>query len=90
VRDLTAGLTVLSASLINNVTGEAGLYPVIVVDDVAYRASVAAGTHERYESKRAPFWALGAILGGMMGLMGYGLNLFIGANRERIRQVFKK
>jgi hypothetical protein len=89
VRELTGSLSVLSASVINNVTGGAGLYPVIVVDEAAYRARVAAGTHERYESKRALILVLGAILGGMMGLMGYGLNSFIGANRERIRQVFK-
>ena len=89
VRELTAGLSVLSAGLINNVMGEAGLYPVVVVDEAAFRSIVAAGIHERYESKRSLFLALGVILGGMLGLMGYGMKLFIAANQERIRSVFR-
>jgi hypothetical protein len=34
------------------------------------------------------FLALGVILGGMLGLMGFGVKLFLQENRERLRKTF--
>ena len=64
-------------------------YPVLVANEGAYRASVAIGVHERYESKRALFVVLGVLLGGLLGLMTYGLVIFMRQNSARLRQIFK-
>ena len=86
--EMTTAMATLSPGIIKRATGDIGQVPVLVVDNLAYKASVAAGTHERYESKRALFIVLGFILGGMLGLMAYGVRLFIAENRERIRKIF--
>ncbi len=88
INEMTAGMASLSAGIIKSATGDLGEVPVVVVDKAAFKASVAAGTHERYESKRTLFIALGLILGGMLGLMAYGVRLFIAENRERIQKIF--
>ena len=89
INEMTAGMASLSAGIIKSATGDLGEVPVVVLDKAAFKASVAAGTHERYESKRALFIALGVILGGMLGLMAYGVRLFIAENRERIQKIFR-
>jgi hypothetical protein len=88
ITEMTAGMVSLSSGIIKSATGDIGGVPVVVVDEAAFKASVAAGTHERYESKRALFIALGVILGGMLGLMAYGVRLFIAENRDRIQKIF--
>jgi hypothetical protein len=88
INEMTAGMASLSSGIIKSATGDIGEVPVVVVDTAAFKASVAAGTHERYESKRALFIALGVILGGMLGLMAYGVRLFIAENRDRIQKIF--
>jgi hypothetical protein len=64
-------------------------YPVLVADEGAYKATVAIGSHERYESKRALFVVLGVLLGGLLGLMTYGVVIFVRENSTRVRQIFK-
>ena len=86
--EMTSALASLSAGLIKSATGEGDSYPVIAVNEAAYKASVAAGTHECYESKRLLFAILGIMLGGMLGLMAYGMSRFFAENRDRIRAIF--
>ena len=88
VTEMTAAMASLSGGILKAASGDVGLMPVVVVDKAAFAGAVAAGTHERYESKRALFLALGVILGGMLGLMGFGVKLFLQGNRERLRKIF--
>jgi hypothetical protein len=85
---MTAAMASLSGEILKAASGDVGLVPVVVVDKAAFAGAVAAGTHERYESKRALFLALGVILGGMLGLMAFGVRIFIAENRERIQKIF--
>jgi hypothetical protein len=88
VTEMTAAMASLSGEILKAASGDVGLVPVVVVDKAAFAGAVAAGTHERYESKRALFLALGVILGGMLGLMAFGVRIFIAENRERIQKIF--
>ncbi len=87
IKELTASLATMSGPTIADVFHDAGKLPVIKVDETVYRGMVATGSHERFESKKALFLILGVMLGGMLGLMGYGVKLFINENRDRIRAV---
>jgi hypothetical protein len=87
IREVGAAMAVLSSGLISDAIGESGLFPVIVVNEMDFRGAIATGTHQRFESKRALFLILGAILGGMFGIACYGLKRFIVENRERILSV---
>jgi hypothetical protein len=87
--EITAAMAALSDGILKAASGDVGLVPVVVVDKAAFAGAVAAGTHERYESKRVLFLALGVILGGILGLMAYGFLVFITENRERIRSIFR-
>jgi hypothetical protein len=84
VTQLSTALSAASGVLTDVVKG----YPVLVADEKAYKASVAIGAHERYESKRALFVVLGVLLGGLLGLMTYGLVIFMRENSARLRQIF--
>jgi len=85
VTQLSTALSAASGVLTDVVKG----YPVLVADEKAYKASVAIGAHERYESKRALFIVLGVLLGGLLGLMTYGLVVFMRENSARLRQILK-
>ena len=86
--EMTSALGSLSAGLIKSATGEGDNYPVIAVNEAAYKASVAAGIHERYESKRLLFAILGILLGGILGLMVFDMSRFFTENRDRMRAIF--
>jgi hypothetical protein len=86
VTQLSAALSAASGVLTDIVKG----YPVLVADEAAYKASVAIGIHERYESKRVLFIVLGVLLGGLLGLMTYGVLVFLRENRDRLRAITKR
>jgi hypothetical protein len=85
VTQMASALSAASGVLSDVVKG----YPVLVADEGAYKATVAIGSHERYESKRALFVVLGVLLGGLLGLMTYGVVIFVRENSTRVRQIFK-
>jgi hypothetical protein len=85
LNQLTSALSGASGVLADLVKG----YPVIVVDEAAFKASVSIGAHERYESKRGLFLVLGVMLGGLFGLISYGASQFLVANKERLKAAFR-
>jgi hypothetical protein len=87
ISEMTSAIGGLSASVLKTATGEGDLFPVVEVDEPAFKSLVAAGTHERYESKKSLFIALGAILGATLGLMTYGAVLFFRSNASRLRKI---
>jgi hypothetical protein len=81
---LTSALSGASGVLADLVKG----YPVVLADEAAFKASVSIGAHERYESKRGLFLVLGVMLGGIFGLMTYGVVQFAKDNSSRLRKIF--
>lgn len=86
LNQLTSALSGASGVLADLVKG----YPVVLADEAAFKASVSIGAHERYESKRGLFLVLGVMLGGIMGLMAYGMKIFLTQNYSRLRDVFAR
>lgn len=84
IKDLSSRFAPLSAGLIAAANGPMPVY-VPVIDDVAFKASVAAGLHERKETKLPFILAIGLILGALFGLMAYGTKIFIEDNRDRLK-----
>lgn len=82
---LTSALSGASGVLADLVKG----YPVVLADEAAFKASVSIGAHERYESKRGLFLVLGMMLGGIFGLMTYGVVQFAKDNSSRLRKIFQ-
>ena len=78
IKELSARFAQVSAEIIASV-------PVPVVDEAAFKSAVAAGTHERKETKQLFLLAVGVILGALFGIVGFGIKVFIGDNRERLR-----
>jgi hypothetical protein len=60
-------------------------YPAAWVDEVEYKSSVMAGSHQRFENKTWLFLLLGAVLGAVFGLMSYASLSFFRANLSRLR-----
>jgi hypothetical protein len=87
INEIASAFAGLSASILKSATGEGDLFPVVVVDEPAFKSLVAAGTHERYESKKLLFLILGAMLGGMLGLMTFGVISFFRENSARLRKI---
>jgi hypothetical protein len=83
IRELSGRFAPMSPEIIASVN--AVPFPVPVIDEPAFRVSVAAGTHERKESKLPIILALGVIIGAAAGIFGYGTKTFIEDNQDRIR-----
>jgi hypothetical protein len=64
-------------------------FPVILADEDTFKASISVGVHERYDNKRPLFLILGVMLGGLLGLMAYGMSQFARDNSARLRAIFK-
>jgi hypothetical protein len=86
LRQISMAMSVASGVLADLVKG----YPVLVPNEGAYRASVAIGSHERYENTRTLFILLGVLLGGLFGVLIYGLSRFVQSNNNRLRAIFSK
>ena len=88
-RDAEVSLKSLSADIILRATGTKDLIPIFTADAASLEQKLATSSIERYESKRGLFLALGVILGAMLGLMAYGMRLFLAENRDRMRAIFR-
>ena len=88
LRILKESMQTLSQDLIRTVNLDADKVTVIVPDELAFKGLVVTGSHERFESKRTLYLALGLLFGGMIGLIGYGLKEFFIANRDRVIAIF--
>ena len=84
IKELSARFAQVSAEIIASVPVPIPI-PIPVVDEAAFKSAVAAGTHERKETKQPFVLAVGVILGALFGIVGFGIKVFIGDNRERLR-----
>jgi hypothetical protein len=90
IKDMTDALTSLSSGVLGAAMSESGSYPVLLVSAGQYKASVAAGNHERYENMLPLFGVLGVLLGALSGMMAYGLLVFSRENADRLRGAFSQ
>lgn len=69
--------------------GNLGLLPIVEVDEPLLQERIQSGTVQNYESKSSYFYSVGVILGGVLGMVVFGMNLFVSQNRDRLRDVFR-
>jgi len=84
------GLQSVSHSLVTGFDDSSGKIPVFAINEGIFRSNVLLGTHERYESKRLVTLSAGLVFGGLVGLVLYGVKLFLLENMERLKFLFKK
>jgi hypothetical protein len=87
-REMAAAMAGLSSSIINLAASDGDKFPVVTIDEAAFKSSVVAGSHEHYESKGLIFIIIGLTGGAILGLAMFGFARFARENAERLRRIF--